>query len=263
MDISNYITYDLPVPYRNIKLYPATVKDYNIFNAYSQCLTIDKNSIPDPRVISMTNLEYIFSTVNSSEGEPYLLWFDRLLGLCLKDEKSFEDMTQSLERYGYTKEASPKPVFAINEEIYTSEDFEVLKEIIAKQNMVELIDENISKEVRDSLEKAREFKRRLSGKKPATTEDYIISVAAVTGWTFEYIYAMSIRKFIKTIRRLDNLIHYKIYLNALLTGMSEFKDKSVIIPWLSNLDDDNEKYSDVSIDLQEMQDKVSFESAKK
>lgn len=261
MDITNYITYDLPVPYKNIKIYPVLVKDYGVFSAYSQCLTIDKNSIPDPQVISMTTLEYIFNSANNPKEKPYLLFFDRLLELCLKEDKSFEDISKSVERYGYTKDESPKPVFIINEEVYTSEDFENIKEIIAQQNMVELIDENISKAVRDSLEEAKEFKRRQSKIKPASIEDYIISLAATTGWTFDYIYSISIRKLIKTVKRIDNLIHYKIYLGASMSGMTKFEDTSFIIHWLSGLDDDD-KYSDVSIDLQEMQDKVSFGSAK-
>jgi len=73
---------------------------------------------------------------------------------------------------------------------------------------------------------------------------------------------MTIRKFLKSIRRMDNLIHYKIYLAASMSGMVEFKDKSFIKHWLSQLDDEN-KYSDVSVDLDEIQDKVSLESAKK
>jgi hypothetical protein len=263
MEISNYLTYDLPIPYKNIKIYPVKVKDYVLFGAYSQCLTIDKNSIPDPKIISMTYLEYIYDTAKNEDEKPYLIFFDRLLGLSLPEDESFKDPTVSLKRYGWSKEEPSRPIFVINDEPYNSDDFEIIREIIAQQNMVELIDENISKEVRDSLEEAREFKRKLSGNKSASTEDYIISLASATGWTFEYIYSMSIRKFVKSIRRLDNLIHYKIYLAASMSGMVKFEDTSFIKHWLTSLDDGEEKYSDVSVDLQEMQDKVSLESAKK
>lgn len=261
MDILTYLTFDLPVLYKGLKIYPVTVKDYLFFSVYSQCLLIDKNSIPDPKIISMTNLEYIYyATKEDVEKNPYLFWFDRLLSLCLKDEPSFENIEESITtRYKYIE---GKPVFTIGEKDYTSEDFDELKDIIAKQNMVELIDENISKEVRDSLEKAREFKRKTSGTKAISFEDYMISLSVSTGWTLDYIYSMSIRKFLKSIRRMDNLIHYKIYLAASMSGMVEFKDKSFIKHWLSELDDEN-KYSDVSVDLDEIQDKVSLESAKR
>jgi hypothetical protein len=261
MDITYYLTYDLPVQYKNIKLYPVTVKDYLLFNIYSQCLTIDKNSIPDPNIISMTYLEYIFKvTTENPIDYPYLIWFDRLLSMCLKDDNSFEKPELSIKRYKYDEEG--KPFFTIGEESYTSDDFEEIRKIIAEQNSIELIDENISKEVRDSLEAAREFKRKQSGGKIASTEDYMIALSIATGFTLDYIHTMTIRKFIKSIRRADNLIHYKIYLASSMSGMVEFKDKSFIIHWLSGLDDED-KYSDVSVDLQEVQDKVSFESAKK
>jgi hypothetical protein len=263
MDISHYTTYDLPVPYKNIKLYPVTVKDYTLFNIYSRCLTVDKNSIPDPKIISMTYLEYIFNITEKNPIDyPYLIWFDRLLAMCLKEDDTFGEIEKSIKRYRYD-DKTKKPFFLIQKERYTSDDFEKIKEIIAEQNMVELIDENVSKEVRDSMEKAREFKRKISGTKTASIEDYIISLSISTGWSHKYIYSMTIRKFIKSIRRMDNLIHYKIYMTASMSGMVEFKDKSFIKHWLTDLDDDENKYGDVTVDLQEMQDKVSFESAKK
>jgi hypothetical protein len=261
MDITYYTTYDLPVPYKNIKIYPVTVKDYLLFNIYSQCLTIDKNSIPNPEIISMTYLEYIFKTTEENPIEyPYLIWFDRLLHMCLKDDDTFEKIEESIKRYRYDDKG--KPYFAIGDETYTSDNFEEIKTIISEQNLIELVDENISKEVRDSMEEARAFKRKLAGDKTASTEDYIIALSITMGTTLDYIYSLTIRKFIKSIRRMDNLIHYKIYLASSMSGMVEFKDKSFIKHWLTDLDDEN-KYGDVTVDLQEVQDKVSFESAKK
>lgn len=259
MNIEQYITFDLPVPYRNMLLYPVSMKDYFQFNIYSQCLTLDKNSIPDPEIITMSNLEYLYSITETDKEKPYLFLFDRLLSLCLKDDDSFSNIEQSILRYRYNEKH--KPFFYIGTEKYNSNDFEEVKEIIAKQNMVELIDENISKEVRDSLEEAREYKRKLSKSKPGSIEDYIISLSVVTGWKPEYIHSMSIRKFTKSIRRLDNLIHYEIFMQASMSGMVEFKDKSFIKHWLTDLDDEN-KYADVSIDLEEVRNKISFESAK-
>jgi hypothetical protein len=262
MDTTYYTTYDLPFIYRNIKIYPITVKDYLLFNIYSQCLTIDKNSIPDPKIISMTYLEYMFRTTEENPTDfPYLIWFDRLLALCLKEDDTFTKIEESIKRYRYDEDTG-KPYFTIKEEIYTPDDFDKIKEIIAEQNLVELIDENVSKEVRDSMEKAREFKRKLSGEASASTEDYIIALSIATGSTLDYIYSMTIRKFIKSIRSMDKLIHYKIFLASSMSGMVEFKDKSFIKHWLTGSDDEN-KYGDVTVDLQEMQDKVSFESAKK
>jgi hypothetical protein len=59
MDINKFVTFDLPIPYKNINIYPATVRDYGIFRAYEECFRLEKNSIPDPKIISMTDLEYL------------------------------------------------------------------------------------------------------------------------------------------------------------------------------------------------------------
>lgn len=260
MDINYYLTYDLPVPYKRLKIFPATVMDYMLFSYHAQCLYLDKNSIPDAKIISMTELEYIYYCTKDESGQtPYLLWFDRLLSVCLREEPSFEKIEDSITRYNYDDRG--KPFFTISGEKYDFKDFEKIKVIICEQNLIELPDENISKDVRDSLDKAKDYKNKLNGSKPANLEDYVIALSTATGWTMDYIYSLSIRKFTKSIRRLDNLIHYKIYLAASMSGMVEFKDKSFIKHWLSGIEEEN-KYGDVSMDLDAMQNKVSLESAR-
>jgi hypothetical protein len=259
MDITYYTTYDLPIPYKGLLLYPVSVKDYLLFSSYAQCLSLDKNSIPDAKIIAMTYLDYLYH-LTGTNSSPYIIWLDRVLAFCLKDDKSFEDIKNSIDRYKLDEKS--KAFIIIGDKNYTGKDFLEMRSIICQQNMIELIDENVSKEVRDSLEEAREYKNKLNNSKPGSLEDYITSLATVTGWTLDYIYSMSIRKFIKCIRRMDNLIHYKIYLTASISGMVEFKDKSFIKHWLTDIED-GEKYGDVSVDLTEMQQKVSMESAKK
>ena len=260
MDTNYYINYDLPVPYRNIKIYPATVRDYLLFTYFSQALTVEKNLIPDVKIISMSDLEFLFYSIQDGKDTslPYLLWFDRILAICLKDDDSFELIDKSVKRY--KRDENGKPIFVIDDEVYTTVDFEQIRAIICSQNLVEIPDAKISKEVRDSLEEARRYKEKLSGETPGSFEDYIVSLAIATGWTIEYVYSMTVRKFIKSIKRLDSLIHYKIYLSASMTGMVTFKDTSFIKHWLLGSTDD--KYKDVSVDLETVQKKVSMESAK-
>lgn len=254
-----YTTYDLPIPYKAekskevLKFYPVTLKDYILFNLYAQAFTFEKNHIPDKKIISMTNLQYIYHITQEDLENPLVVYFDRVLSIALKEDESFKDIETSIRRYTYDE--SGKPQFLIGDTQYKSKDYENIKKIICEQNMVELPDENMSKEVRDSLEKAREYKRRLSKTKPATLEEYIISLSLATGWSIEYIYDMSIRKFITAIQRMDNLIHYKIYLAASMSGMVEFKDKSFIKHWLTSLEEED-KYKDVAVDYEEIQKKV-------
>ena len=260
MDITKYITFDRPVPFKGLQIHPVYMKDYAEFMSFSQVLTLEKNAIPDVEIISMSYLKFIYHmTMKDATEYPYLIMLDRLLSLCLQDE-SFNDIEESLKRYNYTEKG--KPFFIINKEVYREEDFNEIKKIICEQNLIELPDPNISKEVRDSLEEAQRYKNKISGTKTGTLEDYIISLSIVTGWTMDYIQSLPIRKFIKAIKRYDNLIHYKIYLSASMSGMVEFKDKSFIKHWLSNIETED-RYKDVTVDLDELKGTISMESAKK
>ena len=261
MDIKNELTFDLPVKYKSLLLYPAIVKDYTALSYTSSCLKTDKNSIPDAKFIRMSELEYLYYVSQNDNNKPYVLFLDRLLGLVLKDDPSFEDVASSIRRFKY-RSSDNKPVFIIEEQEYDADDFIEIKKIIAEQNEIDLIDTNISKEVRDSLEKARQYKQKINGGNAASLEDYIVGISIATGWALDYIYSMPVRKFQKALARLDNLIHYKIYLTASMSGMVSFKDKSFIKHWLSNLDA-KDKYADVSVNLDALQDKISLESAKK
>lgn len=259
-DITHYLTFDLPVPYKKLKIFPIRMKDYLLFNYFAECFTLDKNSIPDPKVISMKELEYIcVSTLENPTQKPYLFWFDRVLSMSLKEDKSFENIEESLNRYSYYEGNQHNPCFTIQNELYFENDYQEIKKIITQQNMIDLPDENLTKEIRDSLEEAKRYKNK--NENPATLEEYIISLATVTGWKLEYIYDMTVRKFLQSIKRFDHILHYKIFLTASMSGMVEFKDKSFIKHWLVGLDE-KDRYKDVSMDLEEIQSKISYDEAK-
>jgi hypothetical protein len=260
MDITNSITFDLPITYKDLTLYPVYLKDYMNLMTYEQCFLLDKNSIPDAKILTMTELEYLFYLTQQAEVNAPLVLFDRLLGLCLKDNADeFKEPEKSITRFNYDEKG--KPYFTIGNRKYNSKDYDELKKIICLQNDIEIPDENVSKEVRDSLDDAKEYKRKISGETQASLEDYIVSLSIVTGWTLEYVYSMSVKKFTKCLRRLDTYIHYKIFLSASMSGMVEFKDKSFIKHWLSGLEDN--KYKDVSVELTTIENILSLESAKK
>lgn len=228
-----YLTFDEPIPYKKLLVYPVKMKDYMFFYYYAQCFTLDKNSIPDIAIITMKYLDYIAYETERSNGErPYLFWFDRLLSLSLRNEKSFQNFEESMKRY---IRRGGKVCFQIGDEFYDDSDFTELKKIISIQNMLILPDLKIQKELRDKMDEADRFRQKIGGGKPCSLEDQIIALSIYTGWKIEDIYGMTIRKFNKAIERADNILHYQIYLGASMSGMVEFKDKSVIKHWLSDL----------------------------
>lgn len=257
-----YLTFDDPIPFKNgLMLYPVSLRKYYEFFFYSQCLMLEKNSIRDPmlamKAISMTYLEYLEfvsldSKYNDENPSPLSLFF-ALLRLCMRLPE------ETKYKFGHKKEDG-KPVFIINENSYDSNDFDLLREIVAEQNELELPDERIQKDVRDAMEEARRERAKINGQTTAGLEDQIIALSVYTGLDIEQIYKFTIRKFHRMLKRADHILHQKIYLGASLSGMVEFKDKSFIKSWLANIDDED-KTKDVTTDLESIENKVSMKEA--
>lgn len=249
---SFYLTTDLPIPYRELLFYPIKVKDYGKFTVVAQSLILEKNSIPDVNIISMTYLKYLIEiSKNVSDGVSPIELFDALLRMSLNIKE--DEITYGIDSSG-------SAYFLIRNEKYNSDDFENIREIIAIQNELELPDETIQKSVRDEIEKAKRYKQKMSGGKNASLEEQIVALSVLTGWSLSSVYDMPIRKFIMAIRRADHILHSKIYLNASLSGMVTFKDKSVVKHWLAEINNNNDE--NVIVDLKDLQSKIGFEGAK-
>ena len=253
--------FDQPVRYKELFIYPIKIKDYYEFSFYAQSLMLEKNSIKDPQLaikaISMSYLEYLLQypekiKVGNLEYDFYQL-FDGLIRLSLNIRESEEKI-----KYGLI----PHPFFEINGIKYGSDDFDEIRSIIAEQNMLDLPDERIQKNVRDSLEEAKRFKQKLNNNKVASFEEQIMALATYTGWELEYIYEVTYRKFILAIRRANQNIMPNIYLTASLSGFVSFKDKSILKSWLADIEIED-KYEDVKMSPEQLQSKANFDEARK
>lgn len=244
---SSYHIFDDFVPYKKLKLYPVLMSDYLLFHFFAQCLMLEKNSIADFNVIMMNYLEFIYYM--SNEENPYLLMLDGVLRLALRNKDI--DI-----KYG--RNDSSRGIFSIEGEVYDGDDLEEIKNIICDQNLLELPDENISKEVRDALRKAQEYRAKTNGLKMASLEDQIVCVLISTSLTLEQIRNLSIRKFVKILERVDHKLHYEIYLSATMSGFVTFKDKSFLKHWMAELGRD--KFAG-SIAYEDVKGKVNFENA--
>jgi len=248
-----YLIYDKPIPIKDLLLYPIKLEEYIEFWFLVGCLLFDKNSIPDAKIISMTYLEYLIHLYSNGDKNP-LYMLDALLRMVL--HKPDASISWGLD------DKTNRGVFVIDEISYNSDDFEEIKNAICLQNSVELPDESIQKEIRDRMEEGRKLKNRLSKNKPASFEDQMVCLATSTGLKMEDIYNLTIRKFTKMLRRIDAKLHYEIFLSASMSGMVEFKDKSIIKHWLTELDDEDDN-SDVTVGMDALRGKVSLEDKKK
>ncbi len=251
-----FYTFDKSVPYKSLMIHPIRIQDYYEFLFCIPCLMLEKNSIKDPQMaikaISMSYLQYMYEV--SSQENNYIQLFDGLLRLVLriKEEKTI--------KYEYDKNGSP--YFMIDDKKYYSEDFDEIRKIISEQNMIDLPDERIQKNVRDSLDEARRFKQKLNKNKVASFEEQMMALATYTGWSLDEIYNMTYRKFVLAIRRANQIIMSNIYLTASMSGFVSFKDKSVLKSWISDINEED-KYSDVKMSPEQLQSKANFEEAKK
>ena len=245
-----YYIYDLPVPYKKLELHPVKMREYITLRILASCLTIEKNSVPNVKVINMTYLEYMFSINNDQNN--YVAFFDGLLRLVLQKKEEFSIS------YGVGEDG--RPVFEIAGEVYDSQDFDNIREIIAEQNYIDLPDESIQKSVRDAMEESRKYKEKMGGDTVGSIEDQIVAVSIYTGWELEKVYDLTVRKFMKALMRANQIIMSNIYLTASMSGMVDFKDKSVLKSLLTDLDN-VDKFKD-TVSVEEIQSKVDFSSAK-
>lgn len=247
----SFYIFDQPVPYKKLLIYPVNMREYIPFHVFSKCLMLEKNSIPDPNIISMNYLEYLYYLSSQDKEDSHKTYMDALLRLVLRKPSM-------KARYGFDKDLA---FFEIDGETYNSDDFIMLREIISEQNMLELPDETIQKSVRDKMEETRRFKEKMSNNKLASLEEQIVAVALFSGWDLEQIYNLTVRKFVMALQRADHILHQKIYLQASMSGFVEFKDKSFIRSWLADLRSGN-KNADVIVDMDSLQGQISFDNAK-
>lgn len=100
--------YDEAVNFKGIDIYPIKVSEYFEFYNYIDCLQIDKNSVPDVKVISMSYLDYLISI--SDANNFYYSKMVLLLKLCLH-----------LKDFSLTTEDAAKSIYESGKDLLLSE----------------------------------------------------------------------------------------------------------------------------------------------
>jgi hypothetical protein len=248
--------FDLPIPYKNLLFYPVRMMDYLYFGAYSNCLTLDKNSVPDVNVISMNYWDYLCYA--SNEENPYVMWFREMLRICLR--KPELQMKVLVEGKSCVFELDVGVVVENGEERksfvrFNNQDFDVIKEIVVSQNLVEVPDENIQKEVRDAMEEARKLRAK-NGDQSAGIEILMGCLVAASSLKYEDVYQLTIRKFHQLIDIVNRKMNYQIYTTASMSGFVEFKDKSILKHWMSEF---KKNKLDEVMEYDSIKNKINFD----
>lgn len=262
-----YFTYDLPVPYKGLNLYPVTVKDYNEFLSCTACLTLNKND--DPQGIRMTHIEYLLSKMqDEKEGMMWSLRFTKIIELCLHiksgfkcpkcgkfmdfeefykklDDPEIQDKNQILlcecgtafeETIRYREDDKKKKIFVFDGVEINSKEFNQLRKYIMYQNLPDYKDDSwVDKAVRDDQAARAELKSRGSG--TATLERKIMGVCANTHWKIDEVYALSIRKFLMMLGMIDDIMNYTITKTGLMSGFASLPKGETLEHWLYKKED--------------------------
>ena len=221
-----FLIFDKPYEYKNIKIYPITVEDYLEFGVCINCLLLEKNRTDDIQVIKMPYIDWLFWIADQDiNSKIFIDMLNCLLQLSLRDQD-----------FSFYKDEKGKIFFNIdeNQERYYSKDFDQIKKIICKQNGIDdseiILDETLEK----ALKEAQEYHDKHNNSKMADFEEQMIAYHIYTGYDYEKIYSLPIRKFNKGMARMQMLESFRIYKGAELSGMVKFKED--VQYWLEHIE---------------------------
>lgn len=238
--------YDEPISYKDLTIFPVRMKDYLEFHYAVNCLLVEKNNIPDIKIISMSYLRALYYLA-VNQNQPYLYMLRILFCLALRKPLDVE--------IKFYVDNSDKAFFEVEGIKYNASDFDEVAKIIMEQNSIKPIDYTVQKEIRDELEKAKKYRERINQNKMCSLEEQMICVLISTPLKLEDIYELTIRKFEKILSRVDAKLHYQIYKQASMSGFVEFKNKDAIAHWMSDLES-KDPYKEEKMSLEEMQGKI-------
>jgi hypothetical protein len=218
-EYQRYLECDEPIPYKTLFVYPVNMRNYYEFLEAVMCLSIDKDAM-GPDVAAMSYLDFLASLYVSEEyGESIKKKFNTICKLCLQLE---------LNSFYFGIDDDEQIVFCVGKHTFKKREFDELCKIILHQNFPDYDDTYIDPELAKALEEERELRSRKSGK--PSFDDEINAMCVLTGFTFEYIYSMPIRRFFLVLGKAILKMEYQMARTAEMSGMVKFE--SPIKDWI-------------------------------
>lgn len=210
------LTFDDPIDYKGLLLYPVSIRKINKFLQSSSVLRIQKEYIPDKEIIKMSYLKFLMTNIDK-EKEEYgeSLTFD-LLALCFMICMRIEEISIRLfaDEDGKTK-------LILNDVEINENDFDYLRKLILYQNLPNYDDELMNPDLKNDLEQADKIKN--GGEETEDFEHLIANLVIGTGMNIDDVKNLPIRKFYIIGQVMDRKLHYSIYKQASVGGFVEFK----------------------------------------
>ena len=179
--IEPYVAFDRPVEYEGFKIYPIKVKDYYDFVNNYLILKLEKNKIPDVKIIQMSYLQFISDVLIPSDSM-YATSLGTILLLCL-------GMTDPMLQ----RDDKGKPYLQDDDIVIKPNHFEEIMRIILYQNDARYDDEYINPDLKKAMQDMDKLKAK--GKEPPNLERRIAIVTAHTGVLKKDLLEMTLRSF--------------------------------------------------------------------
>lgn len=261
--VERYRTFDEPVPYKSIGIYPIITKDYFQFIDSVDILKIEKNKIPDINIIQMSYLSFLLHLI--IENEDFLNKFITLCDLCLHVNKGNDLLNKSFSRgqvllgrlngdeiyfiNGYDIQfinSGNSTWISINGERLSSIEFDEVIEIIFFQNFPSYDNVEMSEDFKNMMEEYYRLKNK--NIKPPTLEEQLAAIMAQNGMSKAEI----MQETVYTIKcMIDSIVGKTDYEIQHLYRSHAMTDKKLpdIEHWL--IKSNKDKYSEVFSDLDE------------
>lgn len=227
-DIKKYRQYlecDEPIPYKGIVIYPVKIKDYSKFLFAANCLNIDKDML-SPEIAAMSYIDFLtMLMVTQEHGDKMMSDFATLAKLCFHLD---------IKDFNFNVEEDNHSVFVVGKNVFKKKEFDEIRRIILYQNIPGFDDSYVDPELAKALDEERELRSRKSGVSKRTFEDQIAALSVLTGFTFDYIYSMPIRRFFVTLDKAISRMEYQIIRTGQMSGM--VKLEKAIPDWVASDD---------------------------
>lgn len=221
-----YFVNDIPVPFKlkenSYIIYIKSIKTamYQQYVDNIGILMIDKNKISDPKIISMSYLQYLIECI-LPQGEVYQQMLYTILSLCFGEEYSYT--------LGHDDNNRPYLGLYINGEylsrIYPKE-FNQIIEIILHYNDEDYDDRYISEDLRNAMIEYNKIK--FKDQIIPSLESKKCYVMAKNGMTLQQINEMSYRHFLMVYNHCVNIDAY--FGERMLQASEKYQVDNVIYP---------------------------------
>ena len=153
-----YFYFDEPVVYNvkkgYVKIKPVSLRLSEIFLSSFGILTIDKNAIPNPKIIQMSYLRFLYDFVldkNTEEGQTNIQRLSNILKMCLELEKPSIKINEFNKLILCDKDKDIE---------ITEKQFDEIKKILLYQNILHYDDEYINPEMKEVIQEMNELKNK-------------------------------------------------------------------------------------------------------